>query len=107
MNKELCPQCYSEVATGQYPDKICPKCKWTGHSDQTINEYTVTDVELNRIWSDDDFNCRGIIVPMDVIDLAKDIDRNGLQFPIAVQPINEVVGGGDSSFDFRIVARLA
>ncbi|GAG16180.1 unnamed protein product, partial [marine sediment metagenome] len=55
-----------------------------------MSEYTVQDIEINRIWSDNDFNCRGVIVPLDVIDLVKDIDRNGLQFPICVQPISDV-----------------
>ncbi len=70
-----------------------------------MNEYEVQDIKLDRIWSDDDFNCRGIIVPMDVIDLVKDIDRNSLQFPICVQPISDVKSENiPEGFDFRIVA---
>ena len=69
------------------------------------NEYQVSNINLDRIWSDDDFNCRGTILPMDVIDLIKDIEKNSLQFPIAVQPITEVdqekIPG---NYDFRIIA---
>ena len=41
---------------------------------------------------------------MDVVDLAKDIEANGLQFPIAVQPASDVEDGLPEGFDFRIVA---
>jgi len=107
MNKELCPKCYSVVVIDK--GRVCPQCKWYGASTETINEYTVQDIEINKIWSDDDFNCRGTIIPMDVIDLVKDIDRNGLQFPIAVQPIKDAaprlcLGDEVPNFDFRIVA---
>lgn len=43
-------------------------------------------VPLNEIHADDDFNCRGKIIPMDVKDLAKDMDRQGLLQPILVMP---------------------
>lgn len=69
-----------------------------------MSEYTVQDIEIDKIWSDDDFNCRGIILPIDVIDLAKDIDSNGLQFPIAVQPIDDIEKNIPEGFNFRIVA---
>jgi len=61
-------------------------------------EYRVREVAMSSIFSDSDFNCRGTILPMDVVDLAKDIERNGLQFPITVQPYPE------DGFDFRIIA---
>lgn len=66
--------------------------------------YDVQEIELNKVYNDIKFNCRGRILPMDVIDLAKDIDQNGLQFPIAVQPACDVDGGLPDGFDFRIVA---
>jgi ParB/RepB/Spo0J family partition protein len=69
-----------------------------------MKDYEVQEIELSKIYSDVNFNCRGPILPMDVVDLAKDIDLNGLQFPIAVQPAVDVDGGLPDGFDFRIVA---
>ncbi|MEE9548738.1 MAG: ParB/RepB/Spo0J family partition protein [Nitrosomonadaceae bacterium] len=66
--------------------------------------YDVQEIELTRIYNDSKFNCRGAILPMDVVDLAKDIDANELQFPIAVQPASDVDGGLPDGYDFRIVA---
>ncbi len=65
--------------------------------------YNVQEIELDRIYSDSDFNCRGTILPMDVIDLVKDIEIHGLQFPIAVQPVADVTEKIDG-YDFRIIA---
>lgn len=69
-----------------------------------MTNYEVTEIELSRIYNDSDFNCRGSITPIDVVDLAKDIEAKGLQFPIAVQPEADVRGGLPPGFDFRIVA---
>jgi len=109
MISELCPSCYSVKLLAldtEHEYVECSKCGWKGTYAQTNSEYTVIDIELSRIWSDNDFNCRGTIVPLDVIDLVKDIERNGLQFPIAVQPTSDIKNDScpDSSFDFRIVA---
>lgn len=105
-NKRLCPKCYSVVEFAQCDSQICSNCNWQGDWKDLINEYTVIEIELNRIWSDEDFNCRGTIFPIDVADLTKDIDQNGLQFPIAVQPINDVVNQEEvlENYDFRIIA---
>lgn len=43
-------------------------------------------LNIDEIHSDDTFNCRGPIRPMDVIDLAKDILSRGLIQPITVAP---------------------
>lgn len=102
MSAELCPKCYTEVVTDK--GRLCPNCGWHGTSMSTLNEYTVIEVPLEQIWSDDEFNCRGRIAPMDVVDLVKDIDRNGLQFPIAVQPIRDVKSEDAPDARFRIVA---
>lgn len=66
--------------------------------------YDFQEISLIRIYNDSKFNCRGAILPMDVVDLAKDIDANGLQFPIAIQPAADVDGGLPDGYDFRIVA---
>jgi len=39
-------------------------------------------VPMSEIHFDQDFNCRGEIIPMDVVDLAKDIAQNGLLLPV-------------------------
>jgi len=102
MSAELCPKCYTKVVTDK--GRRCNVCGWYGASTQTLNEYTVVEIPLDQIWSDDEFNCRGMIAPIDVIDLVKDIDKNGLQFPIAVQPANDVKSEGIATNNFRIVA---
>lgn len=43
-------------------------------------------IPMEQIYSDADFNCRGKIVPFDVLDLAKSIADMGLQQPILLQP---------------------
>ncbi len=69
-----------------------------------MKNYEVKEIEIDKIYNDNEFNCRGQILPMDIVDLAKDIEQNGLQFPIAVQPASDVKDGVPEGFDFRIVA---
>jgi ParB family chromosome partitioning protein len=47
----------------------------------------VSDTEMGLILADDDFNCRGTIAKMDVVDLAKNIQLNGLIQPVVVVPL--------------------
>ncbi len=65
------------------------------------NFYNVQDIPLNDILADPSFNCRGIIAPIDVVELAKDIEQHKLQNPIIVQNIDPKNNIGK---DFRIVA---
>jgi len=51
-----------------------------------------------EIFSDDDFNCRGRIAPIDVVDLARSVEANGLQSPIIVQPIQH------PQYKYRIIS---
>jgi len=51
--------------------------------DPKLEQLVMTD-----IFVDSEFNCRGAITPMDVIDLAKDIKVRGLIQPIVVTPYN-------------------
>ncbi len=53
-------------------------------------QYQTILIPLSDVYSDDDFNCRGPIAPIDVAELAQDIQLNGLQFPITVQPSEDV-----------------
>lgn len=48
------------------------------------------DLPIDEIYSDDEFNCRGKIAPIDVVGLAKSIDENGLNAPITVQPWDKI-----------------
>lgn len=41
-------------------------------------------IDLEDIHADGEFNCRGIIAPIDVADLAKDIERQGLLQPVII-----------------------
>lgn len=65
-------------------------------------DYVVRELPVNKIYSDEDFNCRGKILKIDVADLARDIAENGLQFPITVQPGANLNLPDD--YDFRIIA---
>lgn len=56
------------------------------------SELKAFEIPLDDILCDDNFNCRGAIVPRDVIDLARSIDSVGLQQPITVQPWDKVLG---------------
>lgn len=66
--------------------------------------YTVTPTDPRVIYSDDLFNCRGPISPLDVVDLAQSLQAKGLQFPILIQPRKDVTTEMPAGFDFRIVA---
>lgn len=46
-------------------------------------------IEVDKIYLDSDFNCRGQFSPMECIELAKDIARRGLQQPVVVRPLND------------------
>lgn len=98
MNKEMCPHCYTGI---KEEEDSCSNCREILLSDERINEYTVLNIKMSKIYSDNSFNCRGMITPVDVMDLVSDIEKNGLQFPIAVQPAKDVK---NSQNDFRIVA---
>lgn len=61
----------------------------------------VLDIPMAEIFADSEFNCRGAISPIDVVDLARDIQDNGLQNPILVQPWSSQEHPG---IKFRIVS---
>ncbi len=46
----------------------------------------VWEVPVADIYCDNDFNCRGHIVPADVLDLVRDIQIRGQEQPIVIQP---------------------
>jgi ParB family chromosome partitioning protein len=49
----------------------------------------IQEVPLAEVHYDQDFNCRGEIIPMDVVDLAKDIEVNGLLQPVLVSEYSD------------------
>jgi ParB/RepB/Spo0J family partition protein len=56
----------------------------------TIEQKQVQAVPMEDIFSDDDFNCRGIIPSTDVLDLARSIEKvGGLIQPICLQPYDK------------------
>lgn len=57
--------------------------------------------DVKKIYPDPKFNCRGSISPLDVIDLAKDISKNGLQQPIVIAPRRNDTPPG---FDYMVIA---
>jgi len=68
------------------------------------DDYKTERLQISKIYSDDNFNCRGAISPISVADLASSIKEKGLQFPIAVQPAAEVKTDMPAGFDYRIIA---
>lgn len=60
-------------------------------------------VPLSEIHYDPDFNCRGKIDPIDVIDLAKDIRQRGQLQAVLLSPYNEEEQA-KTGFKFRLIA---
>ncbi len=65
----------------------------------TESEVKNYDIPMDDIYCDDGFNCRGPIVPMDVDDLTRSIEANGLEQAIVIQPWT-----GRSGKKWRIVS---
>lgn len=55
----------------------------------TKDANSIVHLGLVDIFADPTFNCRGSIAPIDVADLARDIEEHGLQQPIVVKPIED------------------
>jgi ParB/RepB/Spo0J family partition protein len=52
----------------------------------------VWEVPVADVFCDNDFNCRGYIIPADVLDLVRDIQIRGQEQPIVIQPWNKQPG---------------
>jgi len=63
----------------------------------------VQDIPLTDIHADDTFNCRGVIAPIDVIDLAKDIKERGLIQPVTLAPYDEEKQK-ETGYKYRLLA---
>lgn len=53
-------------------------------SDNGLIGEHVEMIEMSDIHADAEFNCRGVISPIDVVDLVKDIEKNSLLQPVVV-----------------------
>lgn len=53
----------------------------------TATPMQISELTLTEIYPDDDFNSRGPICPIDVVDLAKSIEEEGLIQPVVVTPL--------------------
>ncbi len=65
----------------------------------------IVDLPMSEIYADEEFNCRGSIAPMDVVDLARDISNHGLRNPIIVQTHHgkyRIVAGHRRHMAFKI-----
>lgn len=65
-------------------------------------DYQVFDLPCGKIFLDHSFNCRRPFTPDSVKDLAADIKTNGLEYPITVQPRDDVLRIPEE-FDWRVV----
>jgi ParB family chromosome partitioning protein len=63
---------------------------------ENVNE--ITQLRVAEIFADPTFNCRGSIPPVDVVELAKDIETHGLQQPIVVKPIE------NGRYNYKIIS---
>ena len=76
-----------------------------------LPQYNAFAVPVASIYYDAGFNCRADFTLQSVEDLAESIrsrgggvELKGLEYPIVVQPIGDVVGEKPSGFDYRLVA---
>jgi len=61
----------------------------------------INHLPVNKIYADPEFNCRGEIAYIDVVDLARSIARDGLQQPIKVRPRR---ASDPQGYDFIIIS---
>lgn len=65
-----------------------------------MEDMKITNIPIPEIFSDGDFNCRGPIIPFDVIELMNSIKDVGLQQPIVIQPYSPE----NSPYKYRIIS---
>ena len=69
-----------------------------------LPQYDVFSLLMSEIYYDADFNCRGQFTLASVEELAKSIKELGMQFPVVVQPAEEVKGFEQEGFRWRLIA---
>lgn len=66
-----------------------------------LSEYA--KLPVNVIYYDRTFNCRGEFTPQSCLDIAQSIQQHGLQFPVVVQPAEDVENGIPEGYDYRLI----
>ena len=69
-----------------------------------LEQYDVFSLPVSEVFYDADFNCRGAFTLQSVEELARSIDELGLQFPVVVQPVEEVEGFECEECQWRLIA---
>ena len=69
-----------------------------------LEQYDVFSLPVSQVYYDADFNCRGAFTLASVEELAQSIDELGLQFPVVVQPAEEIEGFEREGFRWRLIA---
>jgi ParB family chromosome partitioning protein len=69
-----------------------------------LEQYDVFSLPVSEVFYDADFNCRGQFTLQSVEELAQSIDELGLQFPVVVQPAEDVDGFEHEEFRWRLIA---
>jgi len=69
-----------------------------------LEQYDVFSLPVSEVFYDADFNCRGAFTLQSVEELAQSIDELGLQFPMVVQPAEEIEGLEHEGFRWRLIA---
>ncbi len=57
--------------------------------DSIITTDKIENIELNKLHADSEFNSRGEIKPLDIVELTNSVKEHGLLQPISVYPYNE------------------
>jgi len=71
---------------------------------QRLEQYDVFSLPVSQIYYDADFNCRGQFTLASVQELSRSIAELGLQFPLVVQPVEEVEHFEHEGFRWRLIA---
>ncbi len=69
-----------------------------------LQQYDVFSLPVPQVFYDAEFNCRGAFTLQSVEELAQSIHELGLQFPVVVQPVEEIEGFDHEGFRWRLIA---
>jgi len=69
-----------------------------------LERYDVFSLPVSEVYYDADFNCRGQFTLQSVEELAQSIEELGLQFPIVVQPVEEIEDFKHGDYRWRLIA---